>query len=201
MDTHNSGVRFFGSGNNPNLRGRFGTIAASHAVNSPMFFIYRSDLKLLDNAGFTPGAALKFKLQPYTTDLDYDLSSVSETSYTVVGFGDLPTPTVSPAPCPFTGILDVTVSNPPAGCVARFTRDGSPVTGSSHEWFGGPPPYIGIHLQHTTTIRVRFYSVSERTIQRGVHWNVDQGVRYPATDPAVRCSQLEFQWHAAAYFG
>lgn len=139
------------------LRGRFGTTKAIHAADTNMFFLFRARLKLIDNAGFTPGTAIKIKLQPFTADLDYDITTLTPIDYTIVGFDDVAPPVLSPAPGTFVTSLQVSVSNPPTGFKARFTRDGTAVKSTSPEWPGPPPPYGTTLLNATKTIRVRFY--------------------------------------------
>ena len=139
------------------LRGRFGTTKGVHAANTAIFFLYRSRLKLIDNAGFTPGATISVKLQPFTADLDYDITTLTPITYGVVGFADIAPPVLSPAPGTFVTATHVSVSSPPAGFKARFTRDGTAVTGLSPEWPGTAPNYGTTLINGTLTIRVRFY--------------------------------------------
>jgi hypothetical protein len=140
------------------LRGRFGTLKVSHSANIPIFFLYRSRLKLIDNAGFTPGAVVRFKFQPFTADLDYDITTLTPISYTIVGFADVDAPVLSPAPNTFTTHVDVSVSPPPAGFKARFTRDGTAVKATSVEWPKSGGNYITTLINNTKTIRVRFFN-------------------------------------------
>jgi hypothetical protein len=144
-------------------RGRYGTAPAAHAANGNLFFIYRANLKLIDNAGFIPGAAIKVKLQPFTVDLDYDLNLVTAINYTVVGFDDIPTPVLAPSPSTFATSVNVRVANPPAGMKIRYTHDGSEVTGTSREWPRGTTGnYTTLSITYSSTLRVRFYATSGR---------------------------------------
>ena len=150
-----------------------------------MFFLFRDRLLLLNNAGFVPGTAIKIKLQPFTADLDYSLTSITAIDYTIVGFGDVPDPVLSPPGGTFLApFVNVVVNNPPAGFKARFTRDGTPVNGSSHEWYGAPPPYTAVHIQATTTLRVRFFGTDGRT-SREVTANY---TKVTGTLPPPQCS-------------
>jgi hypothetical protein len=157
INTYANGVRLMDI-----LRGRFATTHTAHPLNANIFFIYRSDLKLLDNAGFSPGATVLFKLQPFTSDLDYDLTAVTPITYNVIGWAEIATPTCSPAPGTFNNSVNITVAAPPAGFKARFTRNGTPVTGTSQEWPGAPVPYSTLNLTATTTLRIRYYSDNGR---------------------------------------
>jgi len=143
-------------------RGRFGTQTQAHVLNANCFFMYRQHLKLLDNSGFVPSTAIMVKLQPFTADLDYDLNVVTPINYTVIGFGNIPAPTLTPAPSAFAGNLHINVASPPAGMKVRLTRDGTEVTGSSLEWPKYAGAYTTINLQATTTLRVRYYADSGR---------------------------------------
>jgi hypothetical protein len=145
------------------LRGRFGTVPAPHPADTSIFFLFRANLKLIDNAGFIPGAAIKVKLQPFTADLDYDLNAVTPINYTIVGFNDIPAPVIYPGPMAFTGTLNVSVSAPATGMTVRYTTNGTEVTGTSAEWpRGGGGAYSVVSLTSTRTLRVRFYAVSGR---------------------------------------
>ena len=143
-------------------RGRFGTAAQSHVLNANCFFLYRQHLRPIDNAGFTPGANIMVKLQPFTADLDYDLNVVTPVSYTVIGFGNIPAPVLTPGPQAFVGNLHVNVGTPPAGMKVRVTRDGTEVSGTSLEWPKYAGAYTTINLQATQTLRVRYYADSGR---------------------------------------
>lgn len=147
-------------------RGRFGTTPQAHAVNAQIFFIFRSEMKIIDNAGFEAGTVVKFKLQPFTADLDYDLASITAppglVTYTIIGFGAIPTPTCSPAPGVFNTQVLVSVAAPPAGFKVRFTRDNTPVTGSSPEWPKSGGVYTTSIINNTKTLRVRYYSTNGR---------------------------------------
>jgi hypothetical protein len=146
---------------NVNLqRGRFGTTIASHPSGTVVFFLYRDAMRLLDNAAFVPGTPIKIKLQPFTADLDYLLSDITPIDYTVVGFQDLPAPTLTPSPGTFVNNVVVTLGNVPGGCTARYTRDGTPVRSTSPQF---APLHHAITLTATTTLRIRFYSTTGQT--------------------------------------
>jgi hypothetical protein len=142
-------------------RGRYGTAAAPHGMNSDCYFIYRADLRLLDNAGFVPGASIKFKLQPFTVDQDYDITAITPITYTVAGFPDISPPSFSPAPGAFSGSIAVIARTAQTGDYKiRYTSDGTAVSGSSLEWPRSPVgtgPYTTITLISSTTLRARVY--------------------------------------------
>jgi hypothetical protein len=138
------------------LRGRLGTVAEAHAVNAPIYFIPRSALHILDNAGFIPGTVVKFKLQPFTEDQDYDLAAVTPVSYTVLGFDELPAPILNPPATSFRFSLWVYVHGL-AGTTIRYTADGTGVTPDSAIF-----PFNGLLLSATTTLRLRAYAIGGR---------------------------------------
>src|SRR5215471_9281856 len=144
-------------------RGRYGTTPVAHAASTDGYFMFRDQLMLLDNAGFTPGATILVKLQPFAQDLDYDLSTVTPISYPVIGLSDIASPVLSPSPGTFATTIDVRVSQPAGGYLARFTTNGTPVRSSSQEWprqVGGV--YNFMRLSNTTTLRVRFINPNGR---------------------------------------
>jgi len=145
------------------LRGRFGTAKAAHVINSDCYFIYRDRLRLIDNAGFTAGQTVLFKLQPFTDQTDFDLGSITPISYVISGFGDVGSPVLAPAPGPFYQNADISINIPPAGFKARYTTDGTPTSFSSREWRKSGGNYVAIHITDTTTFRVRFFADSGRT--------------------------------------
>lgn len=143
-------------------RGRFGTTRAGHAANTNLFFVFRDRMRLIDNASFTPGTEVKFKLQPFTADEDYDLAAIAPITYTITGFADVSAPILAPSPGAFVGSADVTVSAAPSGFKPRYTTDGTPVGGSSREWPKYNGAYTRVHITKSTQFRVRFYSDSGR---------------------------------------
>jgi hypothetical protein len=151
-------------------RGRYGTAAASHGANSECFFIYRNNLRLLDNAGFIPGSQIKLKLQPFTADTDYDVTTITAPpgllTYTIVGFPDIAPPVLSPAPGVFSSQVIVSARTAQTGeYKIRYTSDGTAVSGSAREWPRNPlntGPYTTITLSASTTLRARVYIESGR---------------------------------------
>ena len=101
---------------------------------------------------------MRFKLQPFTADLDYDITTITPISYTIVGFSDVAAPVLSPAPNTFTTNVHVVCSAPPAGFKTRFTRDGTAVTATSTEWPKSGGVYTYTLINNTKTIRVRFFN-------------------------------------------
>jgi hypothetical protein len=169
------------------VRGRFGTTPALHAANSQIFFLFRSRMKLIDNAGFIPGTAIKIKLQPFTADLDYDITSLTPIDYTIAGFAPLPGPMFTPGPGPFVGGVFVGVIGA-GGATIRYTLDGTPVSANSAEWpHSAPLTYIGLHLDTSTTIRCRFYRSDGRSSAEtvGAYTKVQQIPGQPA--PTAQC--------------
>ena len=144
------------------LRGRYGTSPAAHALHAPIYFIFRDRLTLLDNAGFSAGQSVKFKLQPFTNDTDYDLGSVTAITYVIAGFADIPAPVLTPAPGTFYQSVKVSLSTPPAGLKPRYTLDGTETTFSSHLWPSSGGGYTTLTLTHDATLRVRFFSDNGR---------------------------------------
>jgi chitobiase/beta-hexosaminidase-like protein len=151
------------------LRHRLGTTAQSHAANANCFFIFRSDLKLIDNAKFIPGASVLFKLQPFTHQQDYDLLSITPISYTVVGWGNLAAPVLNPPPGPFYQRTTVHASSD-AGLTIRYTEDGSEVTGVSPKF-----PVNGKLTTSTKTYRLRAFAADGRVSMEtiGLYTKVD----------------------------
>jgi hypothetical protein len=140
------------------LRHRFGTAAASHAINADAYFVRRSDLRLIDNANFIPGNLVKFKLQPFTHESDYDLTTVPAVDYTIVGFDDIDPPDLSPNGGAFVDSVVVHDVNVPAGMTDRYTTDGTSVNGQ-HARF---PVNAGLTLTASTTLRVRRFASNGR---------------------------------------
>jgi len=139
------------------LRGRFGTTAATHLTNAPVFFMFREALHLLDNAGFVPGATVYFKLQPFTADQDFDLTAVTPIVYVVSGWGAIAPPVFNPPSSTFDTAFSATIVGP-AGTTVRYTRDGSPVLGDSPVFpVGGSASIIA-----TTTLRARAFTANGR---------------------------------------
>ena len=139
------------------LRARLGTSANDHAISTPVYLIFRSRLTLLDNAGFVPGATVYFKLQPFTADLDYDLGSITAIAYTIGGFAFIPAPVFSPGSGTFVGTQAVDMTAAPTGCTARYTSDGTAVTGTSAVWPGT------LTLSSSTTLRGKFFRTNGQT--------------------------------------
>jgi len=143
------------------LRGRYGTVAGAFSIGTFMGFIFRDRLKLLDNVAFTPGATIFYKFQPFTADADYDLTQISASSYTVVGFGTIPTPVLDPPPGGFVSIVTISVSAAPSGFRTLYTTDGTAVVASSQEW---PSSGTGtLTLTASTLLRVRFVAADGRS--------------------------------------
>jgi hypothetical protein len=164
------------------LRGRYGTVAASHAIGDQMFFLFRDRLRLLNNAQFTPGTVVTYKYQPFTADTDYDLSAITPQSYTIVGFADIPTPVFDPPGGTFTTSLVLNVSNAPAGCKLRYTTDGTAVIPGSPEWPGSGAGTIT--LTASTTVRARYYSLNSQTSSEALaHYTLTTG-----TLPTTQCA-------------
>lgn len=139
------------------LRHRLGTAAQSHARNANCFFIFRKDLKLIDNAKFIPGAAVLFKLQPFTHQQDYDLASITPISYTIVGWGNIAPPILSPPAGPFVGSVLVHATAQ-TGMTIRYEQGGSAVNGTSPIF-----PTGGKTLTNTTTLRLMAFASDGRT--------------------------------------
>jgi len=144
-------------------RARLGTSVGSYPAGTVAYYIPRADLHILDNVGFEPGATVLFKIQPFTVDADYDLSTVTPISYTVTGFNPVPAPTLSPAGGPFVGVVAPLPSQPPAGFDLRFTADGTEVTRSSVLWARSGSTYIAGYLNKSAVIRVRFTAANGRS--------------------------------------
>jgi hypothetical protein len=139
------------------LRHRFGTPAQSHAAHADAYFIRREDLRLIDHSNFVPGTAVKFKLQPFTHEQDYELASITAIDYTIIGFDDINPPDLSPNGGTFVGTVTVHDVNKPAGMTDRYTTDGTSVNGLDAIF-----PTGGLVLNATTTLRVRRFAVNGR---------------------------------------
>jgi len=139
------------------IRAQYGTTAATHNSGVDAFFMYRSNLLLLDHVDFVPGTTVLFKLQPFTEHLDYDLSMITPISYTIFGFAPVAAPILSPPPGAF--VTSVTVSSTPAptGWTTRYTLDGTPVAPTSNALTGS------LTLSATTNVRVRFFAPNSQT--------------------------------------
>jgi hypothetical protein len=139
------------------LRHRFGSAAQIHGVNSHAYFIRRSDLQLIDNANLVPGATVKFKLQPFTADSDYDLTSIDPIDYTVIGWNDIASPVVDPPGGAFsTGSVHVDASAD-AGFTLRYTLDGTQVWRDDFVF-----PAAGITVTPPCLLRIRAFADSGR---------------------------------------
>jgi len=163
-------------------RSRYGTTAGAFSIGTSMAFIFRDRMKLLDNAQFVPGATIAYKYQPFTADTDYDLASISSTNYTIIGFGTIPTPVLSPPPGGFVTSVVISVSSAPSGFRVLYTLDGTPVTNQSPEW---PSSGAGtITLTASTLIRVRFIAVDQRASDElSAQYTLATG-----TPPQAQCS-------------
>jgi hypothetical protein len=174
--------------------GRLGTTKATHAVNAQAFFIPRSLLHILDNAGFAPGATVLFKLQPFTADTDYDLTTVTPISYLVSGWAPLQPPVFSPPPGPFVGSLFVYATAAP-GTTMHYTRDGTQPGFGSPIWGTAP-------LNVTTTITLRIIAVTQDGRQSGeriaTYTKVQQIPGQPA--PGVQCAQPHWSFSGNQHY-
>lgn len=141
------------------LRGRFGTTGQSHLANAHIYFERRADLRIIDNASFIPGNVVKFKLQPFTVDEDYDLNAITPINYTVVGWDEIPAPVLAPPGGPFVGSVLVRATAA-AGMIIRYTLDGTPVFGDDLRF-----PAAGLTLNSNTTLRVRAFAANGRFSQ------------------------------------
>jgi hypothetical protein len=172
-------------------RGRYGTTAATHAADADAFFLYRANLLLLDHVDFVPGFTVLFKLQPFTEDLDYDLASLSPISYTILGFGDIPSPSFIPTPGDFVNSLDVNVTDPISGINTYYTTDGTGVSLASPIWPQSGGVNTIINITDTTTFRVRFYAPDGRYSGEtvGVYTKVPDlsGVSGAPPNPLAKC--------------
>jgi hypothetical protein len=135
------------------LRHRFGTAAAAHAINADVFFIRRAELHLIDNANFIPGNLVKFKLQPFTHEQDYDLTSITPIDYTIAGFAEIDPPDLAPNGGTFVASVVVHDVNVPFGMIDRYTTDGTSVQSNDAMFL-----HAGITLTATTTLRVRRFA-------------------------------------------
>jgi hypothetical protein len=135
------------------LRGRFGTTAASHAAHQDCFIIRRADLHLIDNANFIPGQLVKFKLQPFTHEQDYDLTAITAIDYTIAGYAQIDPPDLSPNGGTFVASVVVHDVNVPSGMIDRYTTDGTSVQANDAQF-----PTAGLTLTATTTLRVRRFA-------------------------------------------
>jgi len=162
------------------LRARYGTTAAAFPVSTFMAFIFRDRLRLLDNAQFIPGAVIQYKFQPFTADADYDITAITPVSYTVVGFGSIPTPVLSPPPGPFVTSVVVSCTAAPAGFVTRYTTDGTPAVGVSPAWPGGGAGTLT--LAASTLLRVRFIAISgQQSLELSAQYTLS------TTAPGAQC--------------
>ena len=161
------------------LRGRYGTTAGAYSIGTPMWFIFRDRLKLLDNAQFTPGATISYKYQPFTADQDYDLASITPSTYTIVGFGTVPTPVLSPPPGGFVTSITISCSAPPSGFTTYYTLDGTPATTSSLVWPSGGAGTI--RLLASTLVRVRFIAPTSRaSVEIAAQYTLATGTAPPS---------------------
>ncbi len=156
------------------LRARMGTSQENHYLPTPAYFIRREDLGVIDNASFVPGTNVLFKLQPFTVDESYDLTTIDPISYDVSGWAPINPPILDPPPRTFeSGVWVIPVAS--AGLTIRYTIDGTPVYSGSRLIGGG----VGIYT--TTTLRVRAFAddgrYSSETI--GTYTKVASGASGP----------------------
>jgi hypothetical protein len=143
------------------LRGRFGTLPVNHVQPVDVYFIFRSDLHLLDHAQFLPGQQVKFKLQPFTVESDYDLAAITPITFNVLGFGEVPAPTLSPPGGNFVGSVSVT-PQVEAGLVVRVNRANAPVRASDPEWPKTGGSYAAIVSTTSFTLRAAAFAPDGR---------------------------------------
>jgi len=163
------------------LRSRYGTTAGAYPIGQFAGFIFRSRLRLLDNAQFVPGTVITYKFQPFTADADFDLASITPNDYTIVGFGTVPPPVLSPPPGGFVTSIVVSVSAPPTGFKVVYTTNGSTTNSLSPEWPAGGTGTLT--LTSPTLLRVRFMAPDGRQSTE----TVGQYTLATGTPPASQC--------------
>jgi len=153
------------------IRGRYGTFAVAHTQPLDLYFVFRANLKLIDNAGFIPGSTILVKLQPFTADTDYDLTAVTPITYVIVGQGNIPDPSIIPNSSEFnTSTLAVIIVYGGSGTVPHYTIDGTTVGLDSPEWpflVGPPKQYTNLILTGSTTLKARHFHVDGRSSSEG----------------------------------
>jgi hypothetical protein len=63
-------------------RSLYGSTQSFHAIDSECFFIYRNNITPIDNRIFVAGETCFFKLQPYSSNQEYDLTLISAIEHT-----------------------------------------------------------------------------------------------------------------------
>jgi hypothetical protein len=171
-------------------RGRLGTTRVAHAANLDAFFIFRSQMREIDNAQFVPGQVILFKLQPFTHMQDFDLTSITPVSYTVVGWGNIAPPTLTPPGGPFVTSVSVHATAQ-AGMKIRYEESGAEVNGTSPLF-----PVAGKAIRATTTLRVRAFASNGRVSQERIahYTKVQQIPGVPPPTPDSQCSPPDWDF-------